>query len=1205
MHGNINARRRHGNGKLRARAAALILAALLALPAIALPGPPQGASGAPGAQEFRAALLGGGPFAQMAGGAGGAQAQATPAGGDPESAGGVETERYIAQYKDEGSARAFRGALGALLAGREALGALCEAIALARPMAPAALAAELDALGAGAYLEYMQPDYPVALSGLAPGGPQGESPPAEAPGAEGPGAGARGEAKGGARPVLVAMIDGGADAGHPLLQGKMDGRHRNFAAGGFDVFDESNPASAAHGTHVAGHIIRTAAGAGADASVLALQAFERGEAKTSDIVRALRYGEACGAEVICLSFGGPDANLALFDALAGAEALVVCAAGNGNADLGSSPAYPACYPLPNILSVASCDEGGGLSYFSNYSPSLAHIAAKGKNVASALPMGKEGPMSGTSVSAAEAAGAAAAAASLEGGTKMGAAGMKARLLGGADRLGCLQGKVGEGRRLNLGNALSGAAGGRQQGPPDRGGESGGGRGTVHERYALAGDIVQVETGDFFTLLLKEDGSVWGFGDNAHGEIGNGAAGGAQALCEVAGLAGIVEISAGSQHALARASDGTLWAWGGNRAGELGDGTYTDRSLPVQVVGVSGATAISAGAFNSMAVEDGAVAAWGNRAHSPCPAPPEWEATVGGNAGMAAVSAGNAHCLAVGGDGTAYGWGYGENGLPGSGHGGYYETCAQILAGVKNLQAGNVHSLAVTADGKAWAWGAGGPQLGLGVPPGEAAFSPQQVPLPAEAMAAAAGGSGFSLAIDGGRGLWAWGHNERGQLGLGDETDRPAPGKLGLEDIIHAAAGHAHAAALDDNGQLWLWGDNTYGQLSIDPGMLAHANEPFIALEVDDAFLVDVAHVAAGADHTLAVKTDGGLVAWGHNEHGQLGTPPLAMGETTYPVTVGGLPGIVKAAAGEGFSMALDENGRLWTWGANNFGQLGQGTKVDAHTPTMLPIAGVADIAAGRCHALALTDQGLVYSWGRNYDGQLGQGDAADRSAPQLIGSMYLSGAVKIAAGAQHSLALLGDGTVSAWGSGAFGQLGQGERMQRLRPSQIANLGGVAGIAAGAYHSLALKSDGTLLAWGHNEYGQLGLGGGAGATTPRTVLAGNGQPLAGIAQVAAGDYHSLALKSDGTPLAWGANTNHQLGDRTALHGPWPARPAFARRDAAQLAGGGAHTALLTGTGKVWCWGANYDGQAGRPRWPGGASPEKGDAIKPMRVMRELP
>jgi alpha-tubulin suppressor-like RCC1 family protein len=300
-------------------------------------------------------------------------------------------------------------------------------------------------------------------------------------------------------------------------------------------------------------------------------------------------------------------------------------------------------------------------------------------------------------------------------------------------------------------------------------------------------------------------------------------------------------------------------------------------------------------------------------------------------------------------------------------------------------------------------------------------------------------------------------------------------------------------------------------------------------------LTNGATLAVGTAYSFSVQTDGTVFAWGSNNVGQLGDGTLTTRLRPVPVSaLAAGSAVVATAAGDSHSLALRGDGAVLAWGINNMGQLGNGA-----FDQPLSISGFADvdvIAAGAAgsHNLARKSDGSVWSWGSNSSGQLGDGTATTRTSPvQVIGLGVNSDVVSLSAGSSFSLALKRDGTVLAWGANSNGQLGDGTTLSKTTPIQVTGFGpnsGIIAIAAGASHALALSFDGTLWAWGSNGSGQLGDGTSTQRTTPvRVTNLGAGS---GVIRVAAGSSHSLALKSNGTVWAWGANSTGQIGDGTS-------------------------------------------------------------------------
>jgi len=232
---------------------------------------------------------------------------------------------------------------------------------------------------------------------------------------------------------------------------------------------------------------------------------------------------------------------------------------------------------------------------------------------------------------------------------------------------------------------------------------------------------------------------------------------------------------------------------------------------------------------------------------------------------------------------------------------------------------------------------------------------------------------------------------------------------------------------------------------------------------------------------------------------------------------------------------------------------------------------VVQFSGGLDHTLALLDDGTVWAWGDNDYGQLGDGGTDDHAIPTLVSG--ISGAVGVECGYRHSLALLEDGTVMAWGDNDYGQLGDRSTADSLVPTTVSYLAGVSQITASDLHSMALLEDGTVWAWGYNAYGQLGDG-----TTTDSSFRVQVVGLSGATAISAGGRHSLALLNDGTLWAWGRNSYGQLGFGTTSDRS-TAMEVYGLADVSEIAAGYNHSLALINDGTVWAWGENSYGQLG--------------------------
>jgi alpha-tubulin suppressor-like RCC1 family protein len=334
-----------------------------------------------------------------------------------------------------------------------------------------------------------------------------------------------------------------------------------------------------------------------------------------------------------------------------------------------------------------------------------------------------------------------------------------------------------------------------------------------------------------------------------------------------------------------------------------------------------------------------------------------------------------------------------------------------------------------------------------------------------------------------------------------------------------SGGEAHSLALKSDGMVYAWGLGRYGQLG-----RGNTNSSLVAVAIPNFNAVEV---AAGRFHSVAVRNDGSVWSWGYNANGQLGLGTTT--QTNVPSRVNGLADVQAIDAGYLYTMAVTSDGKVWTWGAGANGQLGNGSNTSAQK-TPVQVVGLfgttKTIAAGMNHALALQSDGTVWVWGQNTSGQLGIGSTnAFRNTAVKIPT--LSGVVAIAAGDCFSVALKFDGTVWSWGGNGSGRLGDGSGVNRWSPVQV-NISGVKEICVGLYQTLVMKNDGTIWSWGANSSGQLGNG-----TTTASSIPVHVNNLGSGVGLGAGLLHSLALKSDGTVWSWGENGSGQLGNNSTV------------------------------------------------------------------------
>ncbi len=374
----------------------------------------------------------------------------------------------------------------------------------------------------------------------------------------------------------------------------------------------------------------------------------------------------------------------------------------------------------------------------------------------------------------------------------------------------------------------------------------------------------------------------------------------------------------------------------------------------------------------------------------------------------------------------------------------------------------------------------------------------------------------------------------------------------IRNSIEIKGGRGHTVALRDDGTVWAWGLNADGQLGCGDN-----DDRETPVQVLDTLGVNplegVNAIAAGGGHTLALLFNGRLLSWGHGDAGELGDGETLQKNFPVPVINSEMGHVVEIACGHQHSVALCSDGSVWTWGINNYGQLGRGFTSSTATPFPVRVVGIGaegwltdivHIDAGYDHCLAVKNDGTVYAWGDNGAGQLGDGSAGGvyRTSPMLVlgveGSGTLTNVTSVSGGRFHSLALKNDGTVYSWGNNSYGQLGNASTAMSTTPVQVVDGAGyltdVISVSAGFSHSVVLKSDGSAWAWGDHSFGQLGNGAVPPSTMsshPTQIIDSGGSPLTDIIIQATGYSHTINLDAGGNLWTCGRNSYGQIGDGT--------------------------------------------------------------------------
>jgi len=635
----------------------------------------------------------------------------------------------------------------------------------------------------------------------------------------------------------------------------------------------------------------------------------------------------------------------------------------------------------------------------------------------------------------------------------------------------------------------------------------------------------------FTLAIKSDGTLWGWGANLHGQLGDDTTlDRDHPVQEATHATDWVDVAVGAYHSLSIKSDGSLYAWGSNKYGQVGDGANDDRHKPTLIDSNHSWLKVTAGYRYSVALRsDHTLWSWGENyngktlgigvgGHHNTPV------QVGGATATndwADVSAGRLHTLAIKTDGTLYAWGiqYSSDGRLGDGTGASQSVPVQVgtASNWSSVSAASYDSFAINEDGDLYAWGRNSSGV-LGVGDHSKRTTPTQVG--SSTWKEVSGGANHAMGIRRDGSLWGWGENGHAQRGDTYPYSKTTPVQIGSDtDWESISAATTTTSALKTNGVAYGWGYNKFGQLG---------NKKTDTLYVPTQILQEGGHtwkkISVGLSHVLAIRDDKTLWAWGSNSSGELGNNQINSSYTYTPVQEhNGFTDWMDVRAGNFFSVALRENNTLWTWGTNRYGKLGLGSDFPALSskkiPTQVGTNHWVKICTGANHAAAIRkDSFKLYLWGNNANGQLGAGDYVDRNAPTQDASSLSWESVSC--GQSHTMAIKKgtSATLYGWGYNGYGQLGINNTDTKHTPTIVSD--GWQSVAAGKNHTIGIKTSGALYGWGHNNVGQLGVG------YPQDRPIPNLLSVEVWGMVAAGGDTSMAIKGDDTVWAWGDNIHAQ-------------------------------------------------------------------------------
>ena len=499
----------------------------------------------------------------------------------------------------------------------------------------------------------------------------------------------------------------------------------------------------------------------------------------------------------------------------------------------------------------------------------------------------------------------------------------------------------------------------------------------------------------------------------------------------------------------------------------------------------------------------------------------------------------------------------------------------------SITAGGSHTCALTTAGAAWCWGANGSgQLGDGTTLGSA------VPVAVTGgitFASINAGNGFTCGLTTDGSAYCWGANGNGQFGNHTQTYASTPtaaaGGLKFSSIT---TGDGHVCGITTDAA-YCWGANPWGQVpgSTNGSMPVDALDP-VRLTINGGFST-IRTVSAGRVHTCGLDNNNVAFCWGNNQDGALGTGDASWGTRTPSMvgTPGGQPWSFRAiASGRSHTCAISIDGKMYCWGNNYSGALGDTTTTSRYVPTAVQNYDTfVKLSLGADHSCATKSNGSLWCWGSNAAGQLGDGTLTNATSPVLVSG--LSTVRSFAAGISHTCAVDADGRAACWGSAESGKVGDGLDSVRPTPVKVSGTTPFTSLSAGGWHTCGRTSSGTTSCWGWNAKGQLGDGTTTDKASP--ALVGAGGSTTQFTKVSGGLYHTCALTSAGAAWCWGSGQYGGLGDGRSGTGTMASTPVA-------VTGGQIFTTISAGyesacatdaSSGVWCWGAKNGAMPWQP------------------------
>jgi len=721
----------------------------------------------------------------------------------------------------------------------------------------------------------------------------------------------------------------------------------------------------------------------------------------------------------------------------------------------------------------------------------------------------------------------------------------------------------------------------------------------------------IDSGDSFSVSLKENGELWSYGKNDNGQLGINSREEKNIPTKITFTKSIKTNSVGLGHTIFLSEDGKVYTFGRNNIGQLGIGTTIDKEVPVEISSLINIIKIKAIHNSSFAINNkGEVFAWGE-GYTKIPQKIDINynvvdisrnyflsddgivRTLSGNSEIklclrqnpnpeileivnekiVQISEGTNHVLLLGESGKIYSYGdnvYGQLGDGGTlGKTNYISTVVSISQGnildnIIDVSAGNRFSLALTNTGKVYAWGINGNmQLGNNTMQ-DSWYAIMQQDLTDIIKVEA--GYYHSSAIDVQGDIWSWGNGKNGELGNYANDNYATPQLVG-KNIIETNTNNlvleeqdiTNIEGLVSTFNLYKEKESNIVYESKDPSKItvnsstgelvaiSEGKTTVLAKEVGTSKIgvvqvrilkqgtipeninskIEPKSVTSGK-HTLLLKIDGTVWAYGQNAYGQLGIGSQESIDNPVKINFESGIKIVDISCGEEHSMALDSNGNVYVWGRNNYYQLGNSIDTFKTEPTKITnLSNIKKINAGNSNSFAVTQDNLVYAWGLNANGECGVGSYTNKIT--ITKTKYLTDIIDIKPGRNHTIALKSTGEVFVTGSNLYGELGNGntEIGKTNLFTKVQSLNNIVEIASGESHCISVKDDGSVFVWGSNTYGGTGTGILQTKNYSPVVVSG----LNNIRFASAGKGYSLLIDSNNDVLVSGLNNFGQLGNNT--------------------------------------------------------------------------